>query len=417
MVAYRQAGIGQYCLNLLRELADLQVQQDDFELTVYHSRKEKRPLAEWLLPGKTTPVKLAGESGQPRIPFIKRTLWTPPHNRFEQVALPLEMLPSGPAVLHSPDFIPPLRRLTWRAGLPRPYASVITIHDLAFKMFPDLLTIESARYYGQIDQAVQSAERIIAVSESTAADIVRQLDVLRDKVRVVYEAANPLYRPLDRTGLTHLAGGEAALVAAKLAQAGVAEGDSFPLFVGTLEPRKNLPTLLQAYRRWLDTVGQPLPKLVIAGREGWLYQEIYRLAGELRLDSQLVWLGAVETPDLLYLFNRAAFLAMPSLYEGFGLPPLEALACGCPVLVADNSSLPEVAGAVGHKIPPQDVAAWTAALTESWSERARLKAQALDAGVAWAGQFSWRRAAQETLAVYFEAFEQSSLKSSRGRPV
>jgi glycosyltransferase involved in cell wall biosynthesis len=413
MVAYRQAGIGQYCLNLLRELAELQRRQANFELTVYHSRKEKRPLAEWLNPGDSGSDQLESPGGQP-LPFKKRSLWTPPHHRFEQVALPLEMLPFGPAVLHSPDFIPPLRRLTWRAGLPRPYASVITVHDLAFKRFPGLLTGESARYYGQIAQAVRSAERIIAVSESTAADITSQLDVPPDKVRVVYEAANPLYRPMDRAGLSQLALAEAAPVAAKLAQAGVSEDAAFPLFVSTLEPRKNLPTLLQAYRRWLDSApGLALPKLVIAGREGWLYQEIYRLAGELRLDSQLVWLGEVETPELLYLYNRAAFLAMPSLYEGFGLPPLEALTCGCPVLVADSSSLPEVAGPVGRRIAPQDVAAWAGALAESWQERDRLKAQALSAGTAWAGQFSWARAARQTLAVYFEAFEQSA----RAKPV
>jgi glycosyltransferase involved in cell wall biosynthesis len=414
MVAYRQAGIGQYCLNLLRELAELQSRQADFELTVYQSRKEKRPLSEWLTtPGQAAADPPESPGGQP-VPFKKRTLWTPPHHRFEQIALPLEMLPFGPAVLHSPDFIPPLRRLTWRSGLPRPYASVITIHDLAFKLFPDLLTSESARYYGQIAQAARSAGRIIAVSESTAADIIRQLDVPPDKVRVVYEAANPLYRPLGQAGLSQLALAEAAPVAAKLAQAGVSEDAAFPLFVSTLEPRKNLPTLLQAYRRWLDSApGLALPKLVIAGREGWLYQEIYRLAGELRLDSQLVWLGEVETPELLYLYNRAAFLAMPSLYEGFGLPPLEALTCGCPVLVADSSSLPEVAGPVGRRIAPQDVAAWAGALAESWQERNRLKAQALSAGTAWAGQFSWARAARQTLAVYFEAFEQSA----RAKPV
>ena len=99
-------------------------------------------------------------------------------------------------MFHSPDFIPPLRRLTWPGGWPRPYASVITIHDLAFKLFPDLLTAESAHYYGQITQAARSAQRIIAVSRSTADDIINQLGVGPEKVRVVYEAANPLYRPL-----------------------------------------------------------------------------------------------------------------------------------------------------------------------------------------------------------------------------
>jgi glycosyltransferase involved in cell wall biosynthesis len=327
------------------------------------------------------------------------------------------MLPFGPEVLHSPDFIPPLRRLTWPGGLPRRYASVITVHDLAFKLFPDLLTAESARYYVQIQQAARSAERVIAVSRSTASDIIKELEVPPEKVRVVYEAANPLFRPLNPAELSLLAGSEAQAVAGKLAQAGIGPAEKFPLFVSTIEPRKNLQTLLQAYRAWLDaTPGKTLPKLVIAGRDGWLHQNIYNKAAELRLDGGLVWLGGVETADLFYLYNRAAFLAVPSLYEGFGLPPLEALACGCPVLVADNSSLPEAVGGAGRKIPTLDVAAWKASLAVSWQERDILKARALDEGVKWAGQFSWRKAAAQTLDVYFEAFGELSHKTNATKP-
>ncbi|MBN9388435.1 MAG: glycosyltransferase family 4 protein [Chloroflexi bacterium] len=409
MVAYRQAGIGQYCLNLLRELAALQTRWDDFALTVYQSRKEKRLPVQWLAEPGQSRLEQPGVIG-------KRSLWTPPHHRFEQVALPLEMVPFGPQVLHSPDFIPPLRRLTWQGGLPRPYAAVITVHDLAFKLFPDLLTAESARYYGQIRQAVHSAERIIAVSESTARDIIKELEVPPEKVRVVYEAANPLYRSLTQAEVAALAEGEAKTVAGKLAQAGVGPDEVFPLFVSTIEPRKNLQTLLKAYRAWLDaSPGEVLPKLVIAGRDGWLHEEIYATTAELRLDDRLVWLGGVETVELFYLYNRAAFLAVPSLYEGFGLPPLEALACGCPVLVADNSSLPEVAGEVGRKVPTLDVAAWQTALAESWQDRAVLKVRAVDEGVRWAGQFSWAKAAEQTLEVYYEAFGELSHKTDANK--
>lgn len=393
MVAYRQAGIGQYCLNLLRELAALQAERDDFELVVYQSRKEGRAPAEWLtLP----PGQFLG----------KRLLWTPPHHRLEQLALPVELLAAGPQVLHSPDFVPPLRRLTWREARPHRVASVITIHDLAFLRFPHLLTEESARYYGQVRQAAASAERIIAVSESTASDIVAQLGVSRAKVQVVYEAANALYRPLNPAELKTLAGLEAQSVAKKLAEAGIGEFESFLLFVSTLEPRKNLPTLLKAFRQMLENLspGATPPKLVLAGREGWLYQDIYRLAEELQLAPHLVWLGGVTSEELLYLYNKAALLAMPSLYEGFGLPPLEAIACGCPALVADTSSLPEVVSdEVGQKVPPKDVAAWANALLDGWHMRAYYQARLMEAGPAWVARFSWRRAAQQTLAVYFEA--------------
>ncbi|HEX2916541.1 MAG TPA: glycosyltransferase family 1 protein [Chloroflexia bacterium] len=399
MVAYRQAGIGQYCLNMLRELACLQNERRDFEITVYQSRKERRSPLEWL--------ELREGAA-----FKKRALWTPPHNRFEQLALPLELLPGGPQVFHSPDFIPPLRRYSASAkGLHR-VASVITIHDLAFMLFPDLLTEESKRYYGQIRQAVTSADRIITVSESTARDVVERLGVGRDKIRVVYEAANSLYKPFTPQEIEAVAQGEAAGVAKKLAAAGLDSQASFLLFVSTIEPRKNLPLLLKAFRAALDSLPAEVekPRLVLAGREGWLFEQIYQQAEELKLQSHLVWLGGVDSSDLLYLYNRAACLLMPSLYEGFGLPPLEALACGCPVVVADTSSLPEVVGKLGETLPAEDVEAWKSAVVAYWQGRAENKKRALAEGPAWAARFSWRRAAEETLAVYFEAAETLHLK-------
>ncbi len=398
MIAYRQAGIGQYNLNLLRELVHLQAERDDFELVIYQSRKEPRSPLQWLelaiSPSEGNKVK-------------KRVLWTPPHHRLEQLVLPLELLPGGPGVFHSPDFIPPFWRWAWGRGLPQPIASVITIHDLAFLYFPDLLTEESKRYYGQVQQAVVSAERIIAVSESTARDVIERLGVARDKLRVVYEATNALYRPLSLAEVVELEQTVCVGIAGKLAQAGIEANEGFLLFVSTIEPRKNLPTLLKAYNGLLDRLpaGEVAPRLVLAGREGWLYQEVYKLADELKLGEKLIWLGGVTTEELLYLYNRAVLLAMPSLYEGFGLPPLEALACGCPVLVADNSSLPEVVGPAGRKLPPEEVEAWTAGLLDGWQNRTAHKAATLSAGPEWASRFSWRRAAEETLEVYNEAYQ------------
>jgi glycosyltransferase involved in cell wall biosynthesis len=392
MVYYRQAGIGQYIVNLLRELALLQA-EENFSLTVYQSRKENRTPAEWLeLPGE----KIAG-----------RKLWTPPHQRWEQAALPLELAWGGPQVLHSPDFIPPFVRPAFnlRPTWVHKIKSVITIHDLAFLRFPHLLTEESKRYYGQVRKAADSAERLIAVSESTAQDIVNQLGTPREKIRVVYEAASPIFRPLSAAELAKLEAGEARGMAAKLQEKGLKPADGFLLFVSTIEPRKNLTTLLRAYRRLLDDypADRIAPRLVLAGREGWLFEEIFRLAEELRLQDKLIWTGMVETGELLWLYQRASGLVMPSLYEGFGLPPLEALACGTPALVADTSSLPEVVGEVGQKIPVEDVAAWAASLRQLWDERSARKTEMRERGPAWASHFSWRKAASETLAVYREA--------------
>ncbi|NWJ94381.1 MAG: glycosyltransferase family 4 protein [Chloroflexi bacterium] len=390
MVYYRQAGIGQYILNLLGELAPLQAEQN-FSLTVYQSRKEARLPTEWLK--------------QPNTKLASRKLWTPPHHRLEQVALPLELAWEGPAVFHSPDFIPPFIRPTSSfnplTGF-RKIGSVITIHDLAFLHFPHLLTQESARYYGQVEKGAKSAEWVIAVSESTARDVVNELGIDPEKIRVIYEAANPLFRPLSEPELVKLEEGAARKVVAKLREQGLNPADGFLLFVSTLEPRKNLPTLLRAYRHSLDEfpADVPPPRLVLAGREGWLFAEIYRLAEELGLQKELIWTGGVETTELLWLYNRATCLAMPSLYEGFGLPPLEALACGTPALVAATSSLPEVVGEVGQKIPPEDVSAWATALHYAWTERLVRKAEMRQRGPVWAARFSWRKAALETLEVY-----------------
>lgn len=397
LIHYRQGGIGQYSLNLLRELAQLQA-EENFRLVVYQSRKEKQPLEKWLdLPG----VKAEGHK-----------LWTPPHNRFEQKALPGELALNGPDVFHSPDFIPPFRRQTLYLNSPasqkkrlHKISSVITIHDLAFIHYPYLLTRESSRYYKQVQRAVYSADRVIAVSESTARDIVKQLGLGREKIKVIYEAANPLFKPQRPFEMAQLEAGPAKRVALQLRKEGLNPAEGFLLFVSTIEPRKNLPVLLKAFRRMLNEVSwsRPRPRLVLAGREGWLFDEIYQLVEELGLQNEVIWTGEVETQELLWLYNQATCLALPSLYEGFGLPALEALACGTPVLVADTSSLPEVVGEAGLKLAPKDVEAWAAALKNCWFNRLDLKTQFREKGPSRAALFSWEKAARETLGVYREA--------------
>jgi glycosyltransferase involved in cell wall biosynthesis len=261
--------------------------------------------------------------------------------------------------------------------------------------FPHLLTADSRRYYGQVAKACQSADRVIAVSEHTARDLEELLGVARERVRVVYEAAKTLYRPLD----------DAAVAAVRRRYDAPA---GYLLFVGTIEPRKNLDTLLRALAalnsgRGGATVGE-VPPLLVVGRPGWLYEETFRLVEALNLRGVVRFLGAASTEDLLGLYNGAVALACPSLYEGFGLPPLEAMACGTPVVCSDTSSLPEVVGDAGLLVPPLDVAAWAEALARVVAD-ARLQAELRGRGVQRAKMFSWRRAASETLEVYREALE------------
>lgn len=355
LVFYQQAGIGQYIIRLINALAAVD-QTDEFH--IFQSRRDETRLVE-----------------APN--FHRHILWTPSHHRFERLAISAEVLPHPLDVFHSPDFIPPRKT---RA------ASVITVHDLAFLLYPRFLTTASARYYGQVDPASRSASHIIAVSQSTKRDVTRLLGVPNEKVTVIYEAAHPLFRPVDKS-----------LAKAHVKAKYGIEGD-FILFVSTLEPRKNLPTLLAAYHR-LITSYKNQTELVIAGHKGWLTQEVDQTIDKYHLRERVCFLGSVDNESLASLYNAARVFALPSFYEGFGLPPLEAMACGTPVIVSNTSSLPEVVGDAGVLVDPNDVEAWSAALARVLSDP-ELHAEMSEKGKRRASLFSWERAARDTLSVY-----------------
>ncbi len=351
---YQPAGIGLYTSRLLTALAAIDHQND---YLVLQSRKDRAFLA-------------AG----PR--FHRRALWTPPHHRWEQVALPLELAPLGLDLLHSPDFIPPFR---WRGR------SVITVMDLAFLRFPQLLMGESRRYYGQVSRAVTRADAILAISHSTKNDLVDLLNAPAGKITVTHLAANPACRPVT----------EPARLEAVRHTYGLPV--DYLLFVGTLEPRKDLPTLLRSFA----SLG-PAAKdvcLAVAGRPGWLYKQVYDLAESLRLGDRVRFLGGVSAADLPALYSGARLFVLPSLYEGFGMPVLEAMACGAPVVCANTSSLPEIAGDAALLFPPGDVAALAQAITAILSD-GDLRRQLTERGFARAARFSWETTARQTLAVY-----------------
>lgn len=355
LVFYHQAGIGQYITRLARALSDID-KQDEF--LVFQSRRDN-----------TTLVNAPN--------FKRRMLWTPSHHRFETGAMAAEMFPHRLDVFHSPDFIPP-RYMRW--------PSVITVHDLAFLLYPRFLTPDSARYYGQVDPASRRAAHIIAVSQSTKRDVTRLLGVPNEKVSVIYEAASPLFKPIDQA------------VARSFVLEKYRTSGNFILFVSTIEPRKNLTTLLQAYRKLLDHYKLDV-SLLVAGQNGWLADEVEASVEKLRLREQVHFLGGVANEELAYLYNAASVFALPSFYEGFGLPPLEAMACGTPVVVSNVSSLPEVVGDAGLLIDPEDADAWSVALWRVLTDE-DLRAEMSTKGLRRAGSFSWARAARETLNVY-----------------
>jgi glycosyltransferase involved in cell wall biosynthesis len=354
---YRQAGISQYILQLIEGLARCET-EDQF--TILQSYKSKEPLLH-------------------RPNFKRRLLFTPSHHRLEQLTLPIEISPLRLDLLHSPDFIPPLRR-------PRSCASVITIHDLVFMLYPHFLTKKAAHYYGQIDQAVLHTDAIIAVSHATKQDIMRLLGVPERKITVIHEAASPIYRPIKSEDVR-------GRVRARF---GI--HSPFLLFVSTIEPRKNVPTLLRAFR-WLLDHYHPAVKLVLAGEKGWLYEDVMQLLGELKLEEEVIFLGRVSSEELLWLYNAAEVLVAPSIYEGFGLTPLEAMACGTPVVVSNVSAFPEVVGDAGLLVDPHNVEELAIAIWRILDDP-DLRASLVEKGLRRAATFSWDKAAQETLALY-----------------
>jgi glycosyltransferase involved in cell wall biosynthesis len=360
--AYRQGGIPQYTRQLITALADVATEH---QIVSFQHRDQLRPLA--IAPN-----------------VARRTALTPPHHRFEQWTLPLEVLLARPDVLHCPDFIAPTRRSC---------PAVVTIHDLAFMHYPEILDASARTYYSQVTSNAQRADAIIAVSESTRQDIAQFLDIPIEQIDVIYEAAAPLYTRLD------LREGEARVLNSTPVAAG-----TFMLFVSTLEPRKNLPTLLQALRICIDRRPDAGYRLVIVGRRGWRDDAIFQTARDLKLADQVLFTGGVGQYDLRWLYNACRLYINPSLYEGFGLPLLEAMACGAPCLAAATSSLPEIGGDAAIYVPPLEAEQWADEIMALWDDEDR-RAELGRMGVARAQQFSWNRAARETLKVYRRAAE------------
>lgn len=354
---YSPGGIGQYTKEIITHLALLDL-EDTF--IVFQSRRDRSPIA--------TGANLT-----------RWPLWTPPHHRWEQWTLPLEIRFASVDLLHSPDFIPPLHR-----GFP----TVITVHDLAFVRYPQFLTREARRYYGQLPRAARNAEAIIAVSNHTKMDLMDLMSVPEEKIHVIYEAPAAHFHPWQDGEE-----GSTEKIASRLKAVG---SEPFILFVGTLEPRKNLPTLVKAFSRMKEA--REL-RLIMVGAKGWLCEDIFSLVHELQLEDRVLFWGPASQEDLLFLYNKAVFLVLPSYYEGFGLPLLEAMACGLPAVASQVSSLPEIAGEAALLFDPWDTQSLVEAMGQLW-EDSTLRMTLRDRGLQQAAKFRWENAARETLSVY-----------------
>jgi len=231
---------------------------------------------------------------------------------------------------------------------------------------------------------LQAADAVIAISESTRRDAIRLYGMDEEKIRVIYEGVSPRFC---------VASPEAISVVRQKHSL----PESFILSVGTIEPRKNLTSLLGAYRA-LKNQGAEW-KLVIVGKKGWLYEGFFSRLRELGLENEVIFPGFVPDEDLPAFYSAADLFVFPSLYEGFGLPVLEAMACGAPVITSNTSSLPEVAGEAALLVDPtsvEELAGGMRRVLESKELRDELRAK----GPKQAAKFRWENAARETLSVY-----------------
>jgi len=266
--------------------------------------------------------------------------------------------------------------------------NMVTIHDLAFKHYPHFLK----RKFGQslsfwkTKRDVHRADRVIAVSQHTAKDVVEFFKIDKERVRVVYHGVEDHFRPdVPAESILEIKKNYRILT------------PKYILWVGTLEPRKNLPTLIKAYSE-LKSIHSEYT-LVLGGGPGWQYQDILNLT--LSLGNRIQITGYLPQEDLIPLYAGAALFVYPSLYEGFGMPLLEAMASGVPIVASRTSSIPEVVGEAGVLVDPLSISDVSEAILKLL-DNSSLRSSYREKGIQRAKQFTWERAAQETLKIYQE---------------
>ena len=266
---------------------------------------------------------------------------------------------------------------------------IVTVHDLAFLFYPEAAMVSLQRYLNVVvPRSVRRADHLLADSQHTANDLQEQWQIPAERITVVQGAVDHArFRPIT----------EPAQLAAVRMRYGIGESP-FILGLSTLQPRKNFVRLIEAFHQVRQTTHLP-HKLVIGGGKGWLYETIFARVQALGLNDVVLLPGFIADEDLPALYSAAELFAFPSLYEGFGLPILEAQACGTPVLTADNSCLPEAGGAGALYVQAEDVTSIADGLHQLVQDKA-LRQSLRHTGLTNAAQFTWERSAQQLLAAY-----------------
>jgi glycosyltransferase involved in cell wall biosynthesis len=354
-----KTGAGRYIVNLIRALAHL----DANNVYIIFAKEDDIP-ALGILPANFEIIPAASRARTLRL-------------AWEQTALPWQIWHRQIEVLHSPHYTTPWLQVG---------RTVVTFHDMTFFLYPETHTwLKRLFFRFVIPRSARRADGLIVDSESTKRDMIQLLGLHLEHIYVIHLAPNPGFLPIrDPIALDGI-------------RRRYANAEPFILYVGTLEPRKNLRMLLETYHSLHHGGGRR--RLVIAGKLGWGYQEIFATVRQLRLEEWITFTGYVPEVDLPLLYNAADLFVYPSLYEGFGLPPLEAMACGVPVIASDVSSIPEVVGDGGVLVNPRDSVAWKVAMERILADP-NLQETLREQGLHRAARFTWERTARETLAVY-----------------
>lgn len=368
--ALRQvAGIGRYTRELVGAFAELATGD---EIILFYADRDLPRGGEWLDGLRRLQAANPHVRAVP-IPLAERwltILW-----QRARVPVPVEHWTGPIDVLHAPDFVLPPARTR---------RTIVTVHDLSFRLHPEAAHARLRAYLERaVPRSLRRATHVLADSRSTANDLQRLMGVSSGKLSVLYPGIGPQFRRVE----------DAGMLADVRAKYGLPE--RFLLHVGTIEPRKNLQRLISAYAE-LQAAGYAELGLVLAGKPGWLAEPIL---GQARATSGVLLPGPVADADLPALYSLAAGLVYPTLYEGFGFPPLEALACGTPAVSSNSSSLPELVEGAAILVDPQDPAALVAGLRRLLGDP-NVAEQARRNGPQHAARFTWPAAARQLLELY-----------------
>ena len=359
--AQKHAGLGRYAGEVARALS----QKGEIDLSLFYNRQGDAELPDYLnhIPYKS--VNVGNKPWRMGVWLSQLTHW------------PLDKTFGATEIFHATNHL--LAHF-------RQARTVYTLHDLIFLQYPAYHKAYN-RWYLTLTMPLylKAADVIVTPSECSKRDAIKFYGFPEEKIKVIYEAPAPTFKPLPHP--------EELDRVRKIYNL----PEKYILHVSTIEPRKNLIRLLEAFQPLL--AGWPDLKLVLVGKKGWLYESFFERIRALGLEDCVIFPGYVAEADLPAFYQLAAVFAFPSLYEGFGLGPIEAMACGTPVVSSNSSSLPEVVGDAGLLVDPTDTAALSEALRRTLSN-VELRANLIDRGLAQAKKFSWVKAADELEDVY-----------------